>query len=308
MAKNTSILEHVSGPIRYPLTNDYMFHAVLQKNERVLKGLVCSLLGITEEYIQSLELKNPIQLGETVSDKDIILDIRILLNNNQSLDIEMQVANEVDWPKRSLFYLCQLFTSLKKGQKYKDIIPALHIGILNFTLFPDAPEFYAKNLMMNTKTHKIFSSDFALNVLDLKSIHLATNEDKSCKLDYWAKLFVAKTWEEIKMLAKNNDTIHEAVVTMCELSADDKIRMQCEARERYEGDLASSYDTGLKRGFEKGILQTKIEDILDLLAEYGPIPEELSAKIHAEENLETLKKWFKLAAKMTSIEDFISQM
>ena len=122
------------------------------------------------------------------------------------------------------------------------------------------------------------------------------------------------------MLAKNNDTIHEAVVTMCELSTDDKIRMQCEARERYEGDLASSYDTGLKRGIEKGIekglkagiengiLQTKIEDIIDLLAGHGPIPEELSAKIHAEKNLETLKKWFKLAAKVTSIEDFISQM
>lgn len=87
MAKNTSMLEHATGPIRYPLTNDYMFHAVLQKNERVLRGLVCSLLGLESEEIESLELKNPIQLGETVSDKDIILDIRILLNNNRYLDI-----------------------------------------------------------------------------------------------------------------------------------------------------------------------------------------------------------------------------
>ena len=234
MAKNTSILDYATGPIRYPLTNDYMFHAVLQKNERVLRGLVCSLLGLADDDIISLELKNPIQLGETVSDKDIVLDIRLIV-----------------------------------GQNYKEIIPALHIGILNFTLFPESPEFYARNLMMNTRTHQIFSSDFALNVLDLKSIHLATKEDKACKLDYWARLFTAKTWEEIKMLAKNNETIHEAVVTMCELSADDKI---------------------------------------DLLEEYGPIPKELSDRINQENNLDTLKKWLKLSAKVSSIEEFVSQM
>ena len=154
--------------------------------------------------------------------------------------------------------------------------------------------------MHDTKTHQIFSSDFALNVLDLKSIHLATKEDKACKLDYWARLFAARTWEEIKMLAKNNETIQKAVVTMCELSADDKIRLQCEARERYEFDMVSSHHMGMVKG--------KIEYIIDLLAELGPIPEELSIKINNEKNLDTLKKWFKLAAKASSIEEFISQI
>ena len=107
--------------------------------------------------------------------------------------------------------------------------------------------------MTNEKTHQIFSRDFALNVLDLKSIHLATNEDKACRLDYWARLFAAKTWEELKMLAKNNEAIQEAVVTLCELSAEDEIRMQCEARERYEGDMESCFDNGVKKGLQKGL-------------------------------------------------------
>lgn len=158
----------------------------------------------------------------------------------------MQVTNNKDWPKRSLFYLCRLYTNLVTGQDYRDIIPAIHIGILNFTLFPESPEFYTRNYMMNQKTQQIFSSDFALNVLDLKSIHLATKEDKACKLDYWARLFAAKTWEEIKMLGQNNENIHEAVVTMCELSADDKIRLQCEARERYEFDRLAGLRVGAK--------------------------------------------------------------
>lgn len=66
-------------------------------------------------------------------------------------------------------------------------------------------KFYSKNAMMNIKTLQIYSSDFLLNVLDLNCINLATEEDKSCKLDYWAKFFKATTWEEIKMLAMQND-------------------------------------------------------------------------------------------------------
>lgn len=33
-----------TGKIRYTMTNDYMFRAILQKNQKVLRGLVSSLL------------------------------------------------------------------------------------------------------------------------------------------------------------------------------------------------------------------------------------------------------------------------
>ena len=184
MVKDT--LQNATGPVEYTLTNDYMFRAVCQKNERVLKGLICSLLSLTTEEVRSITIQNPIQLGETITDKDIVLDIRILLNDNHLLNIEMQVADELDWTKRSLFYLCRLFTNLKKGESYSQALPALHIGILNFTLFPNHLEFYSKNAFMNVKTHQIYSSDLTINVLDLNCIHLATEEDKACELDYWA--------------------------------------------------------------------------------------------------------------------------
>lgn len=33
-------------------------------------------------------------------------------------------------------------------------------------------------------------------MLDISQIELATDEDKAYKMDYWAKLFKAKTWED----------------------------------------------------------------------------------------------------------------
>ena len=48
--------------------------------------------------------------------------------------------------------------------------------------------------------------------------------------------------------------------------------------------------------------------ILDLLEELGKIPEELRNKIMGEKDLETLKKWHKLAAKAESMEEFLEKM
>lgn len=38
-------------------------------------------------------------------------------------------------------------------------------------------------------------------------INLAAEEDKAWEIDYWARLFKATTWEEIKMIAKQNAEI-----------------------------------------------------------------------------------------------------
>ena len=70
-------------------------------------------------------------------------------------------------------------------------------------------------------------------MLDLTRIDLATEEDQKFQIDYWASLFKATTWEELCMLAKNNQYIQEASETVYELTQEEKIRLQCEAREDY---------------------------------------------------------------------------
>ena len=70
-------------------------------------------------------------------------------------------------------------------------------------------------------------------MLDLTCIHLATQHDRDCHLDRWARLFKATTWEEIKMIAKHNADLLEASETLFTLNADYMIRKQCEARADY---------------------------------------------------------------------------
>jgi len=229
----TSFME-ATGVIEYNMTNNYMFRYILQKNQKVLKGLICSLLQLNPHQIKSIEIKNPIDLAGDVTGKEFILDIHVMLNDNTLINLEMQVANEHNWPERSLMYLCRAFDHLYSDQDYTEALPVYHIGFLDYTLFPDHPEFFATYKLINVKNHHLYSSKFSLSVVDLTQTQLATAEDKEYNLDYWARIFKVQTWEELKMLAKNNEYLQEAADSLYQANADELIREQCRARKDAE--------------------------------------------------------------------------
>ena len=217
--------ETATGSIDYPFTNDYMFRAILQKDKQVLKALIAALLHLKKESIHDVAITNPIELGAAISDKDFILDIRVNLNNEQLIDLEMQMSNEYNWSERSISYAARSFDQLNSGEEYKEVLPVHSIGFLNFTLFEDQPEFFATYELRNKKTGHLYSSKFSIHVLDL-----TTAEDQNYEIDRWAKLFKAKTWEELRMIAKNNPDLLQASNDLYTVNADEIIRQQARAR------------------------------------------------------------------------------
>ena len=231
MTLHTSLsFETATGSIDYPFTNDYMFRAILQKDKQVLKALIAALLYLKKESIHDVVITNPIELGAAISDKDFIWDIRVNLNNAQLIDLEMQMSNEYNWPERSISYAARSFDQLNSGEEYKEVLPVHSIGFLNFTLFEDQPEFFATYELRNKKTGHLYSSKFSIHVLDLTRIDLATAEDQNYEIDRWAKLFKAKTWEELRMIAKNNPDLLQASNDLYTVNADEIIRQQARAR------------------------------------------------------------------------------
>lgn len=240
------------GVLPYTMTNDYMFRAVLQKNTNALKGFLYALLSLPEGSIRSVEILNPIQLGETINDKTCVLDIKIRLNHDQIINIEMQVHDLGNWPERSLTYLCRSFDSLQKGEDYINVRTTIHIGIVNFDIPGLTPEFYSEFKLLNTKNHEVYSDKFILRVLNLNILKDASVKTDLMDLYDWAKLLKATTWEELNMLAKKNTYIEDTVVTFRQMTEDEKIREQCEAREKYNWDMASAIAKGKSEGFAEG--------------------------------------------------------
>ena len=154
----TPALQQASGSFPYDLTNDYLFRILFQKNQEALKGLLISLLHLNPDDISSAVITNPIEIGDDIMAKEFILDSNVILNGYRQVDLEMQVVNYHDWSERSLNYLCRLFN---KGDDYSTTLPAIQIGILDFTPFPGNPSFYSQNLMMDIETantmHELYS-------------------------------------------------------------------------------------------------------------------------------------------------------
>ena len=264
-----SDLANAHGTIPVSMTNDYHFRALMQSNNYVLQSFICSLLHLNPNDVNSVTILNPIELGKSIGNKKYILDIKVELNGHSIINIEMQVVNEGNWPERSLCYLCRAFDNLNRGEDYDNVRPAIQIGILDFTLFEDSPEFFASYYLTNIKNHRIYSGKFRLSVLDLTQIDLATDEDKEYHIDQWAALFKATTWEEIKMLAQNNSAIKEAVRTVYQLTLDEKIRQQCEAIDDfYKGTYAR--EKLLEKTIQERDLAIAENELLrNLLREHG---------------------------------------
>lgn len=245
--------EFPKGTIKYRMTNDFMFKKIFQQNKRALKGLLCALLDMKLEEIRTVKVLNPIEEGDVVNDKAVILDLLLELNDNRIIDIEMQVEDEGNWEERSLVYLSREFDQLHKGEIYENVKKTIHIGILDFTPKGFPEKLYMDYYFYHYNTGHKYSDKMSIRVLQLNQLGKKEDEEKMPDLYHWAQLFKATSWEEMRMLAKENEEIKECVVTLKELSADERARMQYEARLDYQRRLKGAEFHGMEKGIEKGI-------------------------------------------------------
>lgn len=205
------------------------------------------------------------------------------------LNLEMQVNNLHNWENRSLCYLCSDFSQLNKGDAYEDIKPVINIGILDYTLFEDAPEFYAQYELLNKKTHRRYSDKLGISVLDLTQIDMASDEDKAYGIDTWAAVFKAKTWEELRMAVQSNEYMKDAAETLYELNSDETIRQQCEARRRAEIEEKHMQDKLKKLEEDKENLTREKNELTNEKTELVKEKTELHIKLQNE--ISETEKW-----------------
>ena len=228
---NQKLWHKMKGKLPIPMKNDYLFKAMLQRNEKVLKALIASVLHMETEMITTVKVENPIVEGASFGEKTFILDVKVTVNHRMLIDIEMQVLREEEWPERSLVYLCRAFDNLNKGDEYMSTKPAVQVGFLDFTLFEDDIKFFSEYRLLDTRTQKEYTDKFRICVINLKQAGKAAEEEKKYRLDEWAAMFAATTWEELSMVAQNNPAIDDAVETAYTLTMDKQEYYRMEARE-----------------------------------------------------------------------------
>jgi len=249
----------LTGKLRFPLTHDYMFTSSFQRNTYALQGFLSAMLGIPPDSITNLEILNPIQPGSSIDSKDIILDVKVCLNNLTIIDVEMQVAHYDYLPERFLFQLCRIYSgSLPKGTSYDALPPVIHIAIMDSELFPEndqrrTEEFLSEYYLMNPKNRKLYTGKFHLKVVSLKHVENAADKQNPNGIYRWGKLFKATTWKELNMIAENNSYMEAMASSVCTLCHDRKFVEECDRRLRNELEYNSRIAEASRKGMAQGI-------------------------------------------------------
>ena len=274
---NSLFPDDATGKIRVTLTNDMMFHCAMQRSNKALKALVCSVKGLDPDDVDDVILLNTIDYSE-YSDKEIILDTRILLKDSTVLNIELQMYSQSFWKKRSILYLCRSYDTLNGGDDYSQLKETIQVCITDQEFFSNhEKEFFAKFQLSNTRYHYPYSTILSLYVLNLNHTELATEDDIRNGLVYWARIFQAKDWDELRAITKEYQVAREVATVMYAVNKDVSERTYFEAHRKYIESKVTT-ENALARA------QKEIEENHKSLAEKDKIIAELQQKIKELEN------------------------
>lgn len=237
-----------------PLTNDGMFHLVFLNNEKALRSLVSVLLNIPEAEIIDIDVLNPMQFSDAYDAKQTVLDLRVHLNNDTYLNIEVQVRRFPEWTNRTVVYTCRQITeqSNRDGFTYKSLEPVIHVAIMDHTLFEDHKRFFTRYEVMDEEGYR-YTDKIQFYVMDLKAIAEASEEERNRGLVEWAEAFNARDWNQLQKI--NNPGVKEAAKEMEAVMSSPEKRQFVWNRRLAQLDYNSQIDSARDEGKTEGINQ-----------------------------------------------------
>jgi predicted transposase/invertase (TIGR01784 family) len=224
--------------LRYTFMNDTLFKMLFTKHPVLLKRLTSELLGISYDSIEKFAITNPDIPPDVRDEKFCRLDINMTVDG-QFVDLEIQVANEGNYPERSLYYWARDYSSgLKAGQDYIDLPRTVHISIVAFKMF-DCEDFHSEFQLLEVQRHVQLTDKQVLHYFELPKLPKEINREDELKL--WLHLFHAETEEDIvKIAAMEVPIMEEAIGAYKQLTATDEFKELERLREKARHDEASA--------------------------------------------------------------------
>lgn len=232
---------------------DYCFKELLAYPE-IRKGFVEAILNKEPEEIAETTLMPTILSKDTEDGKYGILDVRVRMKNGSQMDLKMQVAPFEFWNNRVIFYLSKMYAEqVKEGDKYKNLKPCIHVSILNFNLFHEDRTCFREIAFCDLTTKQKYTDLLEIYVLELKKLPQEQKEEPL--IIKWMRFLAAESREDFEKMAGEDNYINEAYEVLQKLSADERKRLEYEARQKairdYDSQMSSSREEGIRIGEDR---------------------------------------------------------
>lgn len=200
-----------------------LLNAILSKNDR--------------DKLETLEIvKNKQLTPELIEDKTGIIDVRAKTADGTQLEIEVQLTNQHNMDKRTLWYWGEIYSEgIRKGDDYKKLAKVITINIVDFEYIKIPNKFHTTFHLWEDEIKDYMLTDVVeVHFIEMEKFRKYNNKNlKEDKLQRWLSFFREDiNEEELKELMEMDIDIKKAEEKIEYLGSDPKTLEIYKARER----------------------------------------------------------------------------
>lgn len=252
---------------------DFAFKRIFgsEQNKDILISFLNGILYEGKSTIKNLEILNPYQAPKIRGVKDTYLDVKAVLNNEQTVIIEMQVLNVEGFEKRILYNAAKSYSmQLEIGQDYTLLNPVIALTITDFKMFSN----FEKSISRFILKEKDFLVNYPIYDLELVFVELPKFAKEIDEIETLTEqwIYFLKCAAKAKEVPEKIGRVAEIrkafeVANIATLNREELEEL--EQREMYLIDQRNAIKRAEKQGEERGSQQKSLEiaakliDILD---------------------------------------------
>jgi predicted transposase/invertase (TIGR01784 family) len=246
--------------------NDYIFKRLMEETNHLIAFLNAVLDAKDQQRLISLEIINNKELtAEMLYDKTSRLDVWAKTADGMQLNIEVQLTNQHNMDKRTIFYWGKLFLDeIKQGEDYSNLAKVITVNLLDFE-YLQLDRFHTKyHLWEDEERQSMLTDLIEIHFIELpKFVRLKQKDFKGNPLHRWLK-FLDKnaSEEELKELIAMDQTIRNVEAKLEYLSSDAETIALYRAREATLHERANMINSAKAEGREEGLIAGRNEGLI----------------------------------------------
>lgn len=234
---------------------DFVFKRIFgnEKHPNILISFLNAVMK-PKDLIKSVQIRNSDIEKEHIEDKYSRLDIKAVTNNGEHINIEIQVKNEYNMVKRSLYYWSKMFENqIVEGDNYNKLAKTVCINILDFKYLKNE-EFHNAYRLKEIHTNEELTDTMELHFIEIPKLRkLDDTEEISDMLEAWIAFIQSPDSEIVEKLEMSKEEIKEAKSELLKMSVDSKDRYMYEKRKESILEKVSLIESAEQKGIQKGL-------------------------------------------------------
>jgi predicted transposase/invertase (TIGR01784 family) len=243
---------------------DFVFKNIFgsEKNPEILISFLNATLK-PKNKITTVKIKGNDIAKQFIEDKYSRLDVKATTSNNEIINIEIQLKNEHNMIKRSMYYLSKMYEEqLGEGDDYSKLGRTICINILNFK-YLKTERFHTAYRLKEIETHEELTDIIEMHFIEIPK--LDDNSDEKDMLVAWTEFLKNPESEKVRSLEMTIEEIRRAKDQLVRMSNDSEQRAIYEMRAKILKDKVSALNKAREEGELKKAIEiaTNLLDVLD---------------------------------------------